>query len=279
MRVVITGASGFLGKHLVSKLRQNQEAGLEIVGVSRQKTIGVLQVSDYGEIPSGDVLIHLAEENSRSGAEIGGGAELAKSSSTIESFIKKKFSKIIYASSAVLYGDLSITKHSTADSLIANNAYASLKLAGEQAILATGKGIALRISNLYGEGMSENNVMNTIVRQAILGNKVVVESLEPIRDFLWIEDATQAIARLVQDNSEIGPKRVVNIGSGIGTSIRELAETALTVAGRSNFDISARSTSTPSCIILNIEETIKQLGWSPTVDIHAGLSRLMNHKK
>ena len=279
MRVVITGASGFLGHHLVSKLRQSQELNLEIVGVSRHKISGLTQVSDYRQTPSGDVLVHLAEVNSRSGAEIRGNAELHKSSSTIESFNKKQFSRIIYASSAVLYGDLSTTKHSTTDSLIAKDSYANLKLSGEQAILATGKGIVLRISNLYGEGMNISNVMSTVMRQASRSNKVVVESLEPIRDFLWIEDATQVIARLALGNSEITPTRVINIGSGEGTSIRELAEIALAAAGRSNFDISARSISAPSCIILNINETIEQIGWSPTVDIYAGLSRLMHLKK
>ncbi len=279
MRVVITGASGFLGKHLVSKLRQNQEANIEIVGVSRRKIDGLLQVSDYKDTPRGDVLIHLAEENSRSGAQNGGDDALKNASDLIESLTKKQFSKIIYASSAVVYGDSSTNKHSITDELISADIYTKLKVAGEQAILTNSNSFVLRISNLYGDGMSPNNVTNTIIQQAKIDNKIEVESLEPIRDFLWIEDATQAITKIIFNDSKKYKDQVFNIGSGDGTSIRKLAETALQIASRSDFKISARSTSAPSCIILDIEETIKQLDWQPTVNIYDGFYRLMHSEK
>ena len=279
MRVVITGASGFLGKHLVSKLRQSQEANLEIVGVSRQKIDGLLQVSDYKDTPRGDVLIHLAEENSRSGAQNGGDDTLKNASELIESLTKKQFSKIIYASSAVVYGDSSTNKHSITDGLISADIYTKLKVAGEQAILTNSNSFVLRISNLYGDGMSPNNVTNTIIQQAKIDNKIEVESLEPIRDFLWIEDATQAITKIIFNDSKKCRDQVFNIGSGEGTSIRKLAETALQIASRSDFKISARSTSAPSCIILDIEETINQLDWQPTVNIYDGIYRLMHLEK
>lgn len=279
MRVVITGASGFLGKHLVSKLRQNQEANIEIVGVSRQKIDGLLQVSDYKDTPRGDVLIHLAEENSRSGAQNGGDDALKNASELIESLTKKQFSKIIYASSAVVYGDSSTNKHSITDELISADIYTKLKVAGEQAILTNSNSFVLRISNLYGDGMSPNNVTNTIIQQAKIDNNIEVESLEPIRDFLWIEDATQAITKIIFNDSKKYKDQVFNIGSGDGTSIRKLAETALQIASRSDFKISARSTSAPSCIILDIEETIKQLDWQPTVNIYDGFYRLMHSEK
>ncbi len=279
MRVVITGASGFLGKHLVSKLRQSQEANIEIVGVSRQKIDGLLQVSDYRDTPKGDVLIHLAEENSRSGAQNGGDDALKNASELIESLTKKQFSKIIYASSAVVYGDSSTNKHSITDELISADIYTKLKVAGEQAILTNSNSFVLRISNLYGDGMSPNNVTNTIIQQAKIDNKIEVESLEPIRDFLWIEDATQAITKIIFNDSKKYKDQVFNIGSGDGTSIRKLAETALQIASRSDFKISARSTSAPSCIILDIEETIKQLDWQPTVNIYDGFYRLMHSEK
>jgi len=279
VRVVITGASGFLGKHLVSKLRQSQEANIEIVGVSRQKIDGLLQVSDYKDTPKGDVLIHLAEENSRSGAQNGGDDTLKNASELIESLTKKQFSKVIYASSAVVYGDSSTNKHSISDELISADIYTKLKVAGEQAILTNSNSFVLRISNLYGDGMSPNNVTNTIIQQAKIDNNIEVESLEPIRDFLWIEDATQAITKIIFNDSKKYKDQVFNIGSGDGTSIRKLAETALQIASRSDFKISARSTSAPSCIILDIEETIKQLDWQPTVNIYDGFYRLMHSEK
>ena len=238
-----------------------------------------MQVSDYKDTPRGDVLIHLAEENSRSGAQNGGDDTLKNASELIESLTKKQFSKIIYASSAVVYGDSSTNKHSITDELISADIYTKLKVAGEQAILTNSNSFVLRISNLYGDGMSPNNVTNTIIQQAKIDNKIEVESLEPIRDFLWIKDATQAITKIIFNDSKKYKDQVFNIGSGDGTSIRKLAETALQIASRSDFKISARSTSAPSCIILDIEETIKQLDWQPTVNIYDGFYRLMHSEK
>src|SRR5687767_13907347 len=64
MRVVITGASGFLGRAALAHFRN---AGIEAVGVHRQPTTapGEVTVKDYAQAPAGDVLIHLAENGDR----------------------------------------------------------------------------------------------------------------------------------------------------------------------------------------------------------------------
>lgn len=277
MKVVVTGASGFLGQHIVTRLRSSY--GHEVVGVSRRKIDGLVSVSDYKEIPSGDVLIHLAEENSRAGATIGGADELARSLRTIEHFSKRSFSRIVYSSSAVLYGDRSTHAHKTSDTIEVNDDYSRLKLSGEQAMIANGHGISVRLSNLYGPGMNPGNVVSTILRQAKIGEEITVETLEPIRDFLWAKDAATAILRIALNDSFAKLPKILNIGTGVGTSIGQIAEIASRTAGWTQFNISARSTATPSCIIVSIDETIKQLDWHPTVDIHAGLARLLHNEK
>lgn len=277
MKVVVTGASGFLGQHIVTRLRSSYEH--EVVGVSRRKIDGLVSVADYKEIPSGDILIHLAEENSRAGANVGGAKELVRSLRTIENFSKCSFSRIIYSSSAVLYGDKSTHAHKTSDAIEVNDDYSKLKLSGEQEIMASGHGMSVRLSNLYGPGMNPGNVVSTILRQAEIGEEITVEALEPIRDFLWAEDAATAILRIALSESFAKLPKILNIGTGVGSSIREIAEIASRTAGWTQFNISARSISAPSCIILNIDETIKQLDWHPTVDIHAGLARLLHNEK
>ena len=279
MKVVVTGATGFLGKHIVAKLRDSQEPDLEVVGVSRQKVDGLVHVSNYKETPSGDILIHLAEENSRAGANLGGVNEFVRSLQIIQDLSKRSFSRIIYSSSAVLYGDKSTHAHKTSDAIEVNDDYSKLKSSGEQAIVASGHGISLRLSNIYGQGMNPNNVVSTILRQAEIGEDVTVETLEPIRDFLWAEDAATAILRIALNDSFAKLPRILNIGTGVGSSIREIAEIASRTSGWVKLNISARSISAPSCIILNIDETVEQLDWRPTVEIHTGIARLLHNEK
>jgi len=279
VKVVVTGASGFLGQHIVAKLCDSQEPDLEVVGVSRQKVDGLIHVSDYRKTPSGDILIHLAEENSRAGANVGGANELARSLQTIEDLSKRSFSRIIYSSSAVLYGDKSTDAHKTSDVVEVNDDYSKMKLSGEQAIMANGHGMSVRLSNLYGQGMNPSNVVSTILRQAKIGEDVTVETLEPIRDFLWAEDAATAILRIALNDSFAKLPKILNIGTGVGSSIREIAEIASRASGWAKLNISAQSIGAPSCIILNIDETIEQLDWRPTVEIHTGIARLLHNEK
>ena len=63
MRVVITGAAGFLGTALRHRLLAFEQ--VEVLGISRRPLPGLLTVSNYAEIPSGDILIHLAESSDR----------------------------------------------------------------------------------------------------------------------------------------------------------------------------------------------------------------------
>ena len=61
MKIVITGASGFLGKELSTRLTH---LGTEHISVSRKKINGFLKVDHYKDTPHGDVIVHLAEVSS-----------------------------------------------------------------------------------------------------------------------------------------------------------------------------------------------------------------------
>ena len=62
MRVIVTGASGFLGRAVLASL---SASGIDCVGVSRRAGAGLTQVASYRDTPHGDVLVHLAEANDR----------------------------------------------------------------------------------------------------------------------------------------------------------------------------------------------------------------------
>ncbi len=271
--VVVTGASGFLGHAIVHNLRRR---ALDVVAVSRKPLLDGLQINSYAETPSGDVLIHLAEERDRSGAQAGGEEYECAAANTLSALLTTKWKKVVYTSSAVLYGDGSCTHRRPSDQIWITDTYTRVKKAGEQAVLDSDIGIVVRLANLYGRGMAPNNVVSTILRQLPGDKPISVWDDAPVRDFIWVEDAAEAIATIAAA-SGFDHTGIYNVGSGVGTSIRELSVMALDIAGCPGRTVQAsRSSNRASCLVLDISDTKKDWGWLPKTRLREGLTRLIH---
>lgn len=269
MRVVVTGASGFLGRNVVYGLI---EAGIDCVGVSRKYLPGLCVVDQYSKTPGGDVLIHLAETSDRSVVNASGDLLEVNARQTLESLLGKQFSRVIYCSSAVLYGDISVSPHVETDPVYANDVYTRIKLASERMVLEYGGSVA-RLSNLYGPGMARGTVLGTILGQLRQSGPLTVQTTSPVRDFLWIDDAAMALSRLAQTRTG----GIFNVGSGVGTSIAELARTALDETGETGRPVVATQTDPQqSILVLEISKTAAALAWRPEVSLREGLHRLIH---
>jgi UDP-glucose 4-epimerase len=268
MKLVVTGASGFLGRALLQRL---VGTGIEAVGVSRQSVPGMLHVDNYSATPAGDVLVHLAEASDRKWVESNRDFYVPAASLTLNSLVAKGFKKIIYASSAVLYGDVGDERKTEADPLQVVDAYTVLKFESEQAVLSN-NGVVARLSNLYGPGMSAANVMSKIIGQIRTEGPVHVFDDSPVRDFLWIEDAADALLTFALSDAN----GIFNVGSGQGVSIHDLAKTILNLAGqKERLILSGPHAPRPSRLVLDITRTMRQFDWSPHTQLADGLEVLV----
>ncbi len=268
MRVVVTGASGFLGSALVTHFRRE---GVSVLGVSRRQFPGMLQVANYEDAPVGDVLVHLAEINDRSLAQFNGAAYEEQALRTLIALQGKGFSKIVYASSAVVYGDQSKIPRRVGDPVFAVDTYTRIKLASEKLVLEWG-GVVARLVSLYGPGMSEGNVLNCILKQIGTEGPICVRDASPVRDFLWIDDAVKALGSMAtHENSG-----VFNVGSGIGYSILDLANLVARAAGEEDRSIESVSSATRiSSLVVDVTETETAFVWRPSVKLFEGVAALV----
>lgn len=268
MKVVITGASGFLGRAVIQDFAHR---GIAAVGVSRRICRGCIQVENYTDAPGGDVLVHLAEASDRAYAQANSPLYEQQSLATLDALQRKGFSRVVYASSAVLYGDQEQSLRKVGDPVHAMDAYTRLKLASEKAVFARG-GIVARLVNLYGPGMAEGNVLSTILGQIRQDGPVRVLDATPVRDFLWIGDAARAMVLMATGETS----GVFNVGSGRGVSIRELADVVLDAAGQAGRPVeSARVGSRFSRLVVDIAQTKELFGWYPAVTLVEGISTLV----
>jgi UDP-glucose 4-epimerase len=270
MKVVVTGASGFLGRSVVRRLSLTPGT---IVPVSRRALPDIVHVADYADAPAGDVLIHLAEAAHRGAVERAGPTYEQDTFAGLSALLKKRYQRIIYASSAVLYGDQAPTPRHPRDEVFVSDTYTRVKRRAEVAVLDSAGGLVVRLSNLYGPGMSGENVMSTILGQIPSAGPIRVRDIAPIRDFLWVDDAAEALVTMALE-SRTG---IFNVGSGIGRSIGDVASLALKIAGQPDrLVVSTQRGARPSHLVLDISDTVSAWQWSPGTLMEEGINRLLS---
>lgn len=271
MRVVITGASGFLGRALSRRLADD---GIDVVAVTRRQLPGFTHVEGYAESPSGDVLVHLAEASDRRWANEQGAAYETAALDVVRRLLGNNYSRFVYASSAVLYGDQQRTPRRVTSPVHVVDTYTRIKRGAEQAVLDV-NGTVARLTNVFGPGMSEANVLSSVLRQLPAPGAISLRDVTHVRDFVWVDDAAEALHAMVLAK----PTGTFNVGTGIGTSIGELARTLLNRAGQSERPIEAQQRSTSlSHLVVDIEETRAALGWRPRTTVPAGIDLLLRNR-
>ena len=254
--ILVTGASGFLGRALCAQLAATR---LPFVAASRQARPGWVEVDDYGNCPASGVTVHTAEEPDRAKVNALGMTYLEHSADVVRKLLAST-SSLVYISSSMVYGDNSEEPFAVSAPVHASDYYTQGKLHNEKLVLEAG-GTVLRLSNLFGRGMSPHNVLSDIARQFPGVGPLQVRDDRPVRDFLAVEEAAQAIVLGLR----CGLCGVANIGSGAGVSIGEVARIALRAFGQSERSIvSSQMGVRRSVNILDIGQTRQRLGWHPT---------------
>lgn len=273
MRIVITGASGFLAEQCLKNLVGHVA---EVIGVTRRPTRGTTRVLDYRNSPPGDVLLHLAEARDRREANLLGPAYEAEAVANIKALLGKGYRRVVYASSAVVYGDQYVSACRPDDAVFATDAYTRIKLACERRVLECGTGVVARIANVYGPGMAVGNVVSAILRQVPGTGPVEVADDQPVRDFVWVGDAAEALVALTGS----GACGIYNVGTGLGTSVRQLAEMALEIARQPERPVVAKDRAARhSKLVLDVSATMAALDWRPNTSLRNGLTRQMNERR
>ena len=267
MQIVITGASGFLGGAIFRKLTA---AGFNCLGVSRTNFPALHKVSTYADTPGGDCLIHCAETNDRALANAGGEELEAETLRALSALLNKGYRQVVYASSAVLYGDQWTSSRKVTDPVTVTDTYTRIKRMSEISVLEYG-GSVVRLSNVYGPGMAESNVLSHVLVQLGRDRTITMRSLDPVRDFLWIDDAVSALS-IFSERENAG---VFNVGSGQGISIGALVDLAQRCAGTRQSVAELRTLDQPSHLVLDITGTREQLGWSPKTLPEVGVRELV----
>ena len=264
--LVVTGANGFIGRQVVAALAA---AGRDVIAVSRTAPqpaprVEALRVKTYlaAPFPKDAVLIHLA----------GAQGEVSDEVELVKALTGRAHGRLVFASSALVYGDHRARPWREDDGATANGDYARGKLACEAVVLSAGGSVA-RLANVYGPGMADTTVLSDILRQIPGEGPLALRNGAPIRDYLSVVDAAAGLIALARQTVA----GVVNIGTGRGTSVGGLAHLALAMARQGARPVSSEPAEPHrrSHCVLDITKAATDLRWRPRVDLAAGILATM----
>jgi nucleoside-diphosphate-sugar epimerase len=273
-RLMITGASGFVGASLIGQLAQEHQ----IFAPSRQELdlADAFALNDYIASNKIDVLMHLAHPRTRNSiAAVGGTVAMMKSALEV---CRLNGTLLFWLSSLAIYSGYQTSAITHAHSElqpIPYGTYAESKFLCEELVRLYEKNhgtktIVLRPAAVYGPGMPRSTIVAKFFEMAIQGTTIQTHEYEnglPAFDFLHIRDLAaavrQALLRL--------PSRPVNVGTGRVTSTYDLARLISQIAGhRSSVERIGLAGKTYK-IAVDPEEAAASLDWRPTIELTDGL--------
>jgi len=191
--------------------------------------------------------------------------------------------RIVYASSASVYGNPRYLPINEDEGLSTLSPYAVSKLAGEHYCLAFYESYGVpttivRYSNVYGPNQSPDNpycgVVAKFIESVSLGEAPQIHGDgEQTRDFTYVDDAVEGTLLALASPRADG--QVFNLGTGTETTVNQLAKLVLELYGSDIAPayVDRRDIDNIRRRVLNIEHARKILRWVPCVVLREGLRR------
>jgi GDP-4-dehydro-6-deoxy-D-mannose reductase len=280
MKALVTGASGFVGRHLVHALR---ESGWRVLTAARREPADL--VGDLLRIPlrgvSVDVVFHLAGfANPSASIRHASEAYAGNAAATARIVRELRAGRFVLASSCQVYAPHREPVRESAP-LAPRTPYSASKLCGEALALASGRDVVvIRPFNHTGPGQSDEYVCPRIARQiaraeAGLGPRVIqVGARAPRLDFFDVRDMARAY-ELAAERARRG--EIYNVATGHPVSIGEILG-MLTAESRVPLRVQGPQ-GTPGFSSGDSTKFRAATGWRPEIPLRKTLSDLLDFER
>ena len=280
MKALVTGADGFVGRHLAAALRN---AGGRVTTADRHGSMDLL--GDLLQIPLPrerfDVVFHLAGfANPSASTDNPAAAWMGNAEATARVVRKVSAGRFVVASSCLVYGPQE-DRTNERTPLSPRTPYAASKLCAEALALSSGKDVVvLRPYNHTGPGQSDAYVCPAIARQiaraeAGTGPKIVeVGAMAPQRDFFDVRDMVRAYL-LAAEKARKG--EVYNVATGRPVPIRRVVELLLRQA-KIPLRVHARE-GRADVVSGDASKFRSATGWRPLIPLSQTLSDLLSYER
>ncbi len=308
MKVLVTGASGFIGSHVVEELvrkgygvrvflRYNSTGYVGNLSKVPQEVLDKLEmywgdIRDFTSVVRAvggvDAVLHLAAQISVPYSfqnpidfamnNVVGTTNVLKAS--LDAGIKK----LVHVSTSEIFGGSDSPLSETSPRL-PRSPYAASKVGADAMVksfyYAYGLNtLIIRPFNTYGPRQSPRALIPWIILQALKGDTVRLGNLKPRRDFTYVKDTARALVLALEADTEGGEE--INLGVGKSYSVLEIVETVGRVMGKNLRVVQDESLIRPTRMevfnLISDNRRAKEiLGWEPQVSLEEGIRRTVEY--
>lgn len=290
MKILVTGATGFVGKKLIQRLKKGKSEVIATSehGLKNEEVIG-LDLRDLQDVQlfikkvQPDIIFHIGAyvdlSRSYEASKKCIDNNIISTLNLLESLRLRKPQRLFFISTEEVYGNGPIP-YKEEQVLCPPSGYAISKVAGEyySKIYASELDfelMILRIGTMYGPNDRTHRLIPTIISKAVNGDDILLNSGEKARDYVYIDDVVDAFMKGFEQSVS---ERISTINIGGGTAyklidavnfiVHELKSSSKVIVGAIPDRIGESN-----IWKMDLEKANKHLSWEPKTDLYEGLKK------
>ncbi len=304
-KILVTGAGGFIGSHLMEALVRRGAKVRGLVHYNSRNDWGMLEelpgeIRQEMDIIPGDVRDPFQVKSAVKGCEVV--FHLASliaipysykaphsyvetnihgTLNVLQAALEQDVQKVVHTSTSEVYGTARYIPIDEDHSLQGQSPYSASKIAADKMAesfhLSFGLPVTtIRPFNAFGPRQSARAVIPNIIIQALDREYIELGLLTPVRDLTFIKDTVNGFIRMAESDGVIG--KVINVGSGYGISIGDLAKKILEIMKCSRKIVERKERFRPAesevmQLICDNRKAKEMLGWAPTTLLEEGIQQ------
>ncbi|KFA94646.1 GDP-mannose 4,6-dehydratase [Archangium violaceum] len=303
-KVLVTGAGGFIGSHLVEALVARGAEVTAMVHYDARPDLSNLEMADSqvrsklkvlsgniedpffvsSAVAGQDIVFHLAALIAIPYSYVAPASyvrtNVEGTLNVLEAARTHKVKRVVHTSTSETYGTALHTPIDEKHPLQGQSPYSASKIGAdklaESYYLSFGLPVAtIRPFNTFGPRQSARAVIPTIISQALSSSPVVkLGALSPLRDLNYVADTVEGFISVAESDQALG--EVINVGSGKAISIGDLATLILKLAGVKKEIVCESERIRPEksevmTLLADARKAEALTGWKPRVGLEQGL--------
>ena len=303
--VLVTGASGFIGSHLVERLvrdghrvrafvhynSRNDWGNLELINPAVKREVEVVtgDIADpfsvHSAIKGVQVVYHLSSliaiPYSYVAPQSYVQTNVQGAMNVLQAARNEGVDRVVHTSTSECYGTAQYVPIDERHPLQGQSPYSASKIGADMLAESYWRSFGLPVAtirpfNTFGPRQSARAVIPTIIAQVLKGGPVKLGALSPTRDMNYVDDTVDGFLAVGTHPAAIG--QVINVGSGREISIGDLALVIVGLMGSSAEVVEDNQRIRPANseverLLCGNAKAKDLLGWMPTVDLEEGLRR------